>query len=202
MTTVEALKELFTALGGSEEDVKEITTNPGMVHALAGIASDAIELPKVTAADAGDILAVDESGKWAKTEPESGLPEVSASDNGNILAVVEGAWAKSAPSGGVKYYTATVLSGSDHRVKLDNNVQYQTLVDFYHSGGMPVIIITTSDYKMHLFPQKQIGDDITFLGIFNDDSSGTTWKIMQIMIRSTSIGDNERASSIRTITTS
>lgn len=72
MTTVEALKELFTALGGSEEDVKAITTNPEMVHALAGIAGSAIELPKVTAADAGDILAVDESGKWAKAAAPTG----------------------------------------------------------------------------------------------------------------------------------
>ena len=72
MTTVEALKELFTALGGSEEDVKAITTNPEMVHAIAEVASGAIELPKVTAADAGDILAVDESGKWAKAELSGG----------------------------------------------------------------------------------------------------------------------------------
>lgn len=30
----------------------------------------------------------------------SGLPEVSAADNGDVLTVVEGAWAKAAPSGG------------------------------------------------------------------------------------------------------
>lgn len=30
----------------------------------------------------------------------SSLPEVSAADNGDVLTVVEGAWAKAAPSGG------------------------------------------------------------------------------------------------------
>jgi hypothetical protein len=30
----------------------------------------------------------------------SGLPEVSSTDNGQVLTVVEGAWAKAAPSGG------------------------------------------------------------------------------------------------------
>lgn len=128
MTTVEALKELFLALGGDADDVETITTNPEMVHALAGIASGAIELPKVTQADAGDVLAVDESGKWAKAEIPSQLPAVtsgdegdalmvnssgewaksaipsqlpavSSTDNGNVLTVVEGAWAKAAASG-------------------------------------------------------------------------------------------------------
>lgn len=101
MTTVEALKELFLALGGDADDVETITTNPEMVHAIAEVAGGAIELPKVTSEDAGDILAVDESGKWAKTEPESGLPEVTSEDNGDVLAVVDGAWAKKTPEGGV-----------------------------------------------------------------------------------------------------
>lgn len=52
--------------------METITTNPEMVHAIAEVTGGAIELPKVTSEDAGDILAVDESGKWAKTEPGSG----------------------------------------------------------------------------------------------------------------------------------
>lgn len=43
-------------------------------------------------------------GQWceipAAESGGGGLPEVSASDNGDVLTVVEGAWAKAAPSGG------------------------------------------------------------------------------------------------------
>ena len=53
-------------------------------------------LPAVTAADSGDLLAVDSSGEWSKSAPPVELPAVSGSDNGDHLEVVSGAWAKSA----------------------------------------------------------------------------------------------------------
>ena len=39
MTTVEALKSLYTAMGGSLEDVTNINTNPDMINALCDVAS-------------------------------------------------------------------------------------------------------------------------------------------------------------------
>jgi hypothetical protein len=68
-TTVEALKALYVALGGTAADVANITLIPDMINAIAEIAEDV-----ATAA--------------GKTE----LPAVTASDNGKVLKVAEGKW--------------------------------------------------------------------------------------------------------------
>jgi hypothetical protein len=64
--TVDALKALYVALGGSAEDVAEINLIPDMINAIATVAATATapELPKVTASDNGKVLKVVE-GKWA-----------------------------------------------------------------------------------------------------------------------------------------
>ena len=70
MTNVEALKELYVALGGSEADFTA-TTNPEAIHLIATVLPTAIaaELPKVTSSDNGKVLTVD-GGKWkAKALP-------------------------------------------------------------------------------------------------------------------------------------
>lgn len=64
--TVDALKTLYVALGGSADDVKTITLIPDMITAIATVAATATapELPAVTAADNGKVLKVAD-GKWA-----------------------------------------------------------------------------------------------------------------------------------------
>lgn len=92
-TTVNALKNLYVALGGDADDVANINLIPDMINAIATVAAGAgIELPKVTAADNGDVLLVD-NGKWAKAAAPKELPAVSATDNGSVLKVVDGVWA-------------------------------------------------------------------------------------------------------------
>lgn len=65
-TTVKALKNLYVALGGSADDVANISLIPDMINKIATVAATATapELPKVTAADNGKVLKV-ASGKWA-----------------------------------------------------------------------------------------------------------------------------------------
>lgn len=92
MTNVEALKAVYTALGGTASDVAEINTIAEMIAAIATAVSKTIELPAVSAADNGSVLTV-VSGKWAKAAIPSQLPAVSATDNGSVLKVIEGAWA-------------------------------------------------------------------------------------------------------------
>lgn len=69
MTNVEALKELYVALGGNAEDVANITLTAEMISAIATVAASVAE---------------------SATTPE--LPEVAAADNGKVLTVVDGKW--------------------------------------------------------------------------------------------------------------
>lgn len=70
--TIDALKNLYVALGGSAEDVVNITLIPDMVNAIATVAASVTsaattkELPEVTAADAGSVLKVNAQGAWDK----------------------------------------------------------------------------------------------------------------------------------------
>lgn len=64
--TVEALKELYIALGGNAPNVADITLIPDMIKAIAAHISGggAAELPTVTTADNGKVLTVVE-GEWS-----------------------------------------------------------------------------------------------------------------------------------------
>ncbi|MBR3231340.1 MAG: hypothetical protein IKF75_01550 [Lachnospiraceae bacterium] len=68
MTNVEALKEVFIALGGSAEDFTA-TTNDEAIHLISTVIAAAIsaELPKVTTSDNGKVLTV-VAGKWDKAD--------------------------------------------------------------------------------------------------------------------------------------
>lgn len=70
-TTVEALKGLYAALGGTAADVAGITLIPDMIDAIAEHigTGGAAELPTVTAADNGKVLTVAD-GAWAAVTPE------------------------------------------------------------------------------------------------------------------------------------
>lgn len=77
-TTVDALKALYVALGGTATDVANITLIPDMITAIATVAgavktaADTKELPSVTSSNNGQVLTVD-GGKWkAKALPTQG----------------------------------------------------------------------------------------------------------------------------------
>lgn len=71
-TTIEALQNLYVALGGTLSDVSDIVTIPDMVNALATLISSGAtaELPAVKTADNGKVLTV-VSGKWQAALPSS-----------------------------------------------------------------------------------------------------------------------------------
>ena len=69
INTIEALQQLYVALGGNIADVQNITITPEMISALTEVAAAAAsELPAVTSTDNGKMLTV-VSGKWAKANP-------------------------------------------------------------------------------------------------------------------------------------
>lgn len=92
--TIDALKNLYVALGGTAATVADIVIIPDMINAIAALVTSGAtaELPKVTSEDNGNALLVS-SGKWAKGAIPAELPAVSATNNGQVLTVVEGAWA-------------------------------------------------------------------------------------------------------------
>lgn len=94
MTTPEALRDLYTALGGSSADVANLAVTPELISALATAAATiaAATLPAVSSTNNGQILTV-VNGKWAAADPVSQLPTVTATNNGQVLTVVSGAWA-------------------------------------------------------------------------------------------------------------
>ena len=73
--TIDALRNLYVALGGNIENVQDIVIIPDMINAIATqaatvvAAANAAELPKVTSSDNGKVLKV-VSGKWAKATIE------------------------------------------------------------------------------------------------------------------------------------
>lgn len=67
--TIDALKALYVALGGSADTVANITIIPEMINAIATLVSSGAtaELPSVKSADNGKVLTV-VSGKWAAAD--------------------------------------------------------------------------------------------------------------------------------------
>lgn len=69
--TIDALKALYVALGGTAADVADVVIIPDMINAIATVAAavkeaaNAKELPAVTSTDNDKVLTV-VSGKWAK----------------------------------------------------------------------------------------------------------------------------------------
>lgn len=69
MTNVEALREVYKALGGNGANINDSDTIASALVKIADVAktATAAELPKVTATDNGKVLTV-VSGKWAKAD--------------------------------------------------------------------------------------------------------------------------------------
>jgi hypothetical protein len=97
---IQALKNLYVALGGTAANVADVTNTPDMINAIAALDLDAIADNAVTTDTIKDgnvteaKLADGVKAKLNATE----LPAVTAEDNGSVLTVVEGAWAKVAPA--------------------------------------------------------------------------------------------------------
>lgn len=96
-TTIDALKTLYVALGGTASAVANITTIPDMITAIATFISGGgtSELPAVSATNNGQILTV-VNGAWAASNAPAELPTVTGDNDGEVLTVVSGAWAAAA----------------------------------------------------------------------------------------------------------
>lgn len=66
MNTVEALKALYVALGGSEDTVADLVIIPDVIAAIATLVSAGLpgSLPEVDDTDKGKVLTVSDDGEW------------------------------------------------------------------------------------------------------------------------------------------
>ena len=122
---VKALKDLYTTLGGSAASVAGIRTIGGMIEAIKTVATG------------------------------GGLPEVSDTDNGDVLTVVEGAWAKAAPSGGDSLVVTVVW---DDTISPDGGYKANKTfaeVSAAVAAGKTVIINNTATYAVALATLSQ-----------------------------------------------
>jgi hypothetical protein len=78
MLLVDALKEVYKALGGSAEDVADMSQNADVIAAIATKAGGG--LPEVSATDNGDVLTVVE-GAWAKAKPSEAIKIITLTDS-------------------------------------------------------------------------------------------------------------------------
>lgn len=75
MTNLEALRKLYKALGGSDENAAALSSNAAAIDGIATlVGAGGGLLPKVTASNNGQVLTVD-SGEWKAADLPSGGTE-------------------------------------------------------------------------------------------------------------------------------
>lgn len=110
MTTIEALQNLYEALGGEPSAVENINTIPAMLSEISEQLSGG-----------------------------SGLPDVTAEDDGKVLSVVDGEWAKATLDKNYnKIYRATISSSTV--TLLDNVKPREILNEFRNGKNVKVYI--------------------------------------------------------------
>lgn len=72
--TVDALKAIYVALGGSADTVANMVIIPDVLGAIATLISAGLPgaLPEVKKADEGKVLTVNNKGEWVAALPVSG----------------------------------------------------------------------------------------------------------------------------------
>lgn len=167
-TIVEALKDLYVALGGKEQDVANLLLNPDVIEKIAAVAGDAVkpELPALTG-NAGKVLKVDadaEGVEWGEAGGGGGGltlygPYYASPNEGTTIASGEGALFElhnitdinensvSFPSTGAIYLPLGVWNQG-----MGSTIQYFLGPEFYGEGTSdPVVLIRNNTESSIVF---------------------------------------------------
>ena len=135
-TIIEALQDLYVAMGGQAADVADLTVTPDMIDAIADVYEDKGDtLPTVTDADNAKLLTV-VNGAWDKADAAKELPAVTSTNNGSVLKVVNGAWAN-APEHGIGY--VRYEREEDETWQCDHT--FGEIVAMFQNGKLPVAVV-------------------------------------------------------------
>lgn len=143
MTIPEALKELYVALGGSADDVANMSTNPELIAKIATKAGAG--LPAASATDNGDVLTVVE-GAWTKAKPREAIKIITLTDN-NLPTGVTYQTILEDYNNGVLSAIVSKMDGAD-TVCYISTVNYPMNNKIYftsHKHGMPTGSNTPTD---------------------------------------------------------
>lgn len=152
-TINQALKDLFLGLGGNPTALEDNSGVGDYIEDLesaikgAGVSIDDTQASETT---------VYSSSKVESLIPTDELPTVTSEDNGNVLTVVEGAWAKAAPSGGdCVVIQATYNSGNDLIVFGD--ITQSQIYDLIKAGKLVVIMGKSGINEYTFLPSSDTG---------------------------------------------
>lgn len=144
-TIVEALKELYIAMGGESSSVADFSLNPDVIEQIASLVA---------------------SGETKE------LPAVTAEDNGKMLAVVEGAWDKAEAGGGdtkkpIVKANITLSSGTISNVKVfynDNTNETFTGAEMFEYGYENVSSVTIKEGSTTVISGALVINNVTYTG--------------------------------------
>lgn len=173
MTNVEALKQIYTSLGGMLTD-----TYPTIANGIP--VSDYSLISDVVAA--------------ISFKTGSGLPDVTAEDKGKVLTVDDdGEWTAAAPSGGIIFYEAS-FAGNTLKLPVSQKQIYE---DFTLNGKE--VIVTTGTAAVLRVAQFNKGTTVTLSGYYL--TTDNTITVLYANCLSTS-NDNTATMTRKTITVS
>ena len=168
--TIEALKKLYVAMGGTAADVENLNITPEMIAAIADIyqGGGGSSLPAVTADDNGKVLAVVE-GDWDKADAPKELPTVTTAHNGRVLKVANGAWRIGYDNDKViiVHYGFVSEDPEDPTIgHWESNIEYNTVRSYAETGYL-VVAKVESPYEEGTVYFVPIGGYNEFCVIFS-----------------------------------
>ena len=178
-TTVEALKDVYRELGGNVAGIANLHTDAEVIEALSALVGSTIELPAVTAEDDGDVLTV-VNGAWSKAEPSGGLPEVTSADEGDVLTVnSSGEWVAEPPS--ASGGNVEIVSATVSGTNVTLSLAENEIWSLIESGKHVIIRASDNTLTMEFILSYVFNSDIYFMQVVRANDASTIYRRIKLV---------------------